>query len=45
MSIKSTTSCLSCENLTENFTCAEHNIDVTLLNTCNDIQIITNKSG
>ena len=43
MSIKSTTSCLSCENLTESFTCSEHNIDVTLLNTCNDHKLSQSK--
>lgn len=43
MSIKSTTSCLSCENLTENFTCSEHNIYVTMLNTCNDHKLSQTK--
>ena len=43
MSIKSTTSCLSCENLTEDFTCSEHNIDVTMLNTCNDHKLSQTK--
>ena len=43
MSIKSTTSCLSCENLADNFTCSEHNIDVTFLNTCNDHKLSQTK--
>ncbi len=39
MSIKSTASCMNCENFNSDFVCEKHNIEVSLLNVCDSHQL------